>query len=443
MVRPRWSWILVALVAAAPGCAFDPSGPTGTIDASDGPTVDALDASAPDAPVDAVDAPPIDACVPNPTGELCNGVDDDCDGMSDEDFPTVGTACDGVDLDLCPDDVVRCAAGGVATVCGDAMADDDVERCNATDDDCDGVIDDGFTGLAAPCDGADGDQCAEGMGVCSADGLGVVCSDMTTTTVEVCNGADDDCAGGIDDGFGLGTACDGADGDACTEGVLACDPGTGGTRCTDTTGTIAELCNNVDDDCDTDVDETFDLTGDVNNCGLCGRVCSNSFGTTACQASTCAPTCSAGANDCDGNPVTGCELRDTNPACAGATALGTVSGDGASTALAASGFGEAFYTVSITENVTGNNPIRAQVTLTSPPGANFDLDVTCVSCGGMTLSSNNATGDDVVAVRRPDTVGVGDGYTIVIAVRWTAAAACGTWSLAVAGNAGTGGLQCN
>ena len=31
-----------------------------------------------------------------------------------------------------------------------------------------------------------------------------------------------------------------------TEGVLECDPGTGGTRCTDTSGTIAELCNNLD-----------------------------------------------------------------------------------------------------------------------------------------------------------------------------------------------------
>ena len=59
------------------------------------------------------------------------------------------------------------------------------------------------------------------------------------------------------------------------------------------------------------------------------------------------------------------------------------------------------------------------------------------------MSSNNATGDDVIAVRRSDTTGVGDTYTIVVTVRWTAAAACGTWSLAVAGNTGSGGLTCN
>ncbi len=443
MVRARSSWILVALLSVAPACTFDPSGPASTIDAADAPTADALDAADHDAPIDAVDAPPIDACVPRAGGELCNGADDDCDGMIDEDFPTVGAACDGPDLDLCLDDVVRCATGGAATVCGDSAADDDVERCNGTDDNCDGTTDEGFTGLGAACDGTDGDACAEGMGACSADGLTVVCTDMTSTTTEVCNGADDNCAGGVDEGFGLGTPCDGADGDACLEGVLECDPGTGGTRCNDTSGTIAEQCNNLDDDCDAAIDETFDLTGDVNNCGLCGRVCSNSFGTTTCASSSCVPTCSAGANDCDGNPVTGCELRDSNPACAAATALGTVSGDGASVALTASGFGEAVYTVSVTENVAGNNPIRAQVTLTSPPGANFDLDVTCTSCAGTTLSSNNATGDDVIAVRRSDTTGVGDTYTIVITVRWVAAAACGNWALTVAGNTGTGGLTCN
>jgi hypothetical protein len=93
--------------------------------------------------------------------------------------------------------------------------------------------------------------------------------------------------------------------------------------------------------------------------------------------------------------------------------------------------------VTVTENVGGNNPIRAEVTLTSPPGTNFDLDVTCASCAGTPLSSNNLTGDDVVAVRRNDRSGINDDYTIVVTVRWTSSTACGNWSLSVTGNAGT------
>ena len=59
MVRPRLPWFLVALLAVAPACTFDPSGPA-AIDAADAPTADALDAADHDAPIDAVDAPPID-----------------------------------------------------------------------------------------------------------------------------------------------------------------------------------------------------------------------------------------------------------------------------------------------------------------------------------------------------------------------------------------------
>ena len=45
-----------------------------------------------------------------PTAEVCNGADDNCNGEIDEDFPTLGTACDGPDSDLCLDDTMICAA---------------------------------------------------------------------------------------------------------------------------------------------------------------------------------------------------------------------------------------------------------------------------------------------------------------------------------------------
>ncbi len=49
--------------------------------------------------------------------------------------------------------------------------------------------------VGQPCDGADGDSCAEGtvQADCS-------CSDNTPTNIEICNGADDDCDGQVDEG---------------------------------------------------------------------------------------------------------------------------------------------------------------------------------------------------------------------------------------------------
>jgi hypothetical protein len=381
--RPRFVPVIL-VVAGAFGCGFDPHG-VSAIDASvvDDAEIDAFrDGDPGDGPL-TIDGN--DACVPRIGGELCNGIDDTCDG----------------------------------------------------------TIDEGFAGLGATCDGADADLCPEGLGVCSGDHLSVVCNDATTDSIEICNGANDDCDATIDEGLGLGTNCDGVDGDLCLEGVLECDPSTGGTRCNDTTSTIVEQCNHADDDCDTVADDGFDVTSDVDNCSDCGIVCSNPYGTTACAASTCVPTCSPGANDCDSNPQTGCELRDTNPTCpANSTLLGFVNGDSGGT-VSASGFAEAIYTVQVREEVTGNRDLRAQVTLSSPANTNFDLDVTCAACGGSTLSSNNLTGDDTIGVRRADVSNQNDSFTITVHVRWTSSSACGNWTLSVLGNTGGNQLQCN
>ena len=67
-----------------------------------------------------------------PEPEACNGIDDDCDGKTDEDFH-VGEACDGPDTDKCADDHMTCD--------GCSTGENTLEVCNGADDDCDGVID--------------------------------------------------------------------------------------------------------------------------------------------------------------------------------------------------------------------------------------------------------------------------------------------------------------
>jgi hypothetical protein len=123
------------------------------------------------------------------------------------------------------------------------------EICNGKDDDCDGASDEDL-GLGMPCDGADSDGCKEGMVVCDGAG-GTTCDDMTTDTVEICNGVDDDCQNGADDTFPVGQACSVGIGACATTGMRVCDTAMTGTTCTAMSGApTSETCgNNIDEDC--------------------------------------------------------------------------------------------------------------------------------------------------------------------------------------------------
>jgi len=50
-------------------------------------------------------------------------------------------------------------------------------------------------------------------------------------------------------------------------------------------------------------------TSNVSDCGSCGHVCSGANGTPGCVAGQCTITCSAGFADCDMNPNNGCEIN--------------------------------------------------------------------------------------------------------------------------------------
>jgi hypothetical protein len=83
----------------------------------------------------------------------------------------------------------------------------------------------------------------------------------------------------------------------------------------------AETCNDADDDCDGEIDETFDLDTDAMNCGACDNPCALGNATAACEAGACVvDTCDTGWDDCDNDDANGCEADLTDPMTCGGCA---------------------------------------------------------------------------------------------------------------------------
>ena len=72
-----------------------------------------------------------------------------------------------------------------------------------------------------------------------------------------------------------------------------------------------EVCNGIDDDCNGDVDEGFDLWTDPQNCGSCVNVCeAGNASASVCQNGQCIVTeCPAGLADLNGDFADGCEYK--------------------------------------------------------------------------------------------------------------------------------------
>ena len=261
--------------------------------------------------------------------ELCgNGLDDDCDGQTDEGFD-VGAPCDAGEGACRRQGQRACSDDGLTTVCNAVPGQPGQELCgNDVDDDCDGQTDEGFD-VGEACDVGVGACYRQGENVCTPDGHGTVCNVQPGDPVaELCgNDLDDDCDGEVDEGYE-------EVGEVCSSGLGACErPGTwvcaADRLALDCTAVPAqpgeELCGTgVDEDCDGAVDEGFEAVGlpCTAGIGIClnegAVVCSEDRLSTECDAEPGAPgeeLCNSEDDDCDG-PVDEGDLCEPGFVCA-------------------------------------------------------------------------------------------------------------------------------
>jgi hypothetical protein len=162
-------------------------------------------------------------------------------------------------------------------------------------------------------------------GACAA--CGNACTNAHGTTS--CTGAPGsyDCAPSCEAGW---RSCDNNPDNGCERSIrtltdcngcgVACSFPNAAASCATGTCTLGG-CNAGFGDCNASPGCETQLGTDA-NCSACGNACTNSHGTNRCSGSAgsydCAPTCSAGFGNCDGNPDNGCEADLTTPAACGA-----------------------------------------------------------------------------------------------------------------------------
>jgi hypothetical protein len=285
-----------------------------------------------------------------PGTETCmnNSADDDCDGHLD-DIPGLGASCMPTTpgMGICANATMQCQGGSLACVAPTPMT----EVCNHLDDDCDGSVDETFMFASDPancgscgnacgtgttcCNGACVDESTDAMhcgaclttcGASAANCCGSMCIDTTSDRMNcgacgnVCSGTQQCCSGQCVDEHSDAAHC-GSCGNACTGANSACCQGT----CNVPT---AAACTGCGTDCSTLTPmqtccpsgaghSCADMQTDPANCGACGHACMGA--TSVCCGGSCIdPTqpahcgssctaCAAGQLCCSG----GCVPVDT------------------------------------------------------------------------------------------------------------------------------------
>jgi hypothetical protein len=218
---------------------------------------------------------------PTPAPEECDGEDNDCDELFDEDEDI----CGGGMLCLCAGSDCGCVCSEGLTDCGEGFCVDtktDVEHCGACSKPCDVPNVETYLCQNADCKIA---KCVAGF-----ENFNGKYDDGCECTInpEVCDGVDNDCDGAVDEGE---EACPGMEDcvGSCVDGLCECSAG-------------CDFCEGM---CVT----FLSYFEDPENCGYCGNNCAlpNTI-VYGCEGGNCYPiSCEEGFADCDGQWPNGCE----------------------------------------------------------------------------------------------------------------------------------------
>jgi len=167
---------------------------------------------------DCLDAPVLGVTSYPGAEELCDGLDNDCDGNPDDGLPGGQDYFRDQDNDGYGDPNDKryfCLGPAGWVVNGSDCAPMDpfvrpgaVERCNAVDDNCDGYMDNGVPGTGEDCvEGSRKGICQDGFSDCRAGAL-VCTQSLLPRPEELCNLKDDTCDGVVDEQPGCGGHAD-------------------------------------------------------------------------------------------------------------------------------------------------------------------------------------------------------------------------------------------